>query len=76
VVQRAQALGVPAAKYRTPDDVLHGAHERARGLFAPATLASGQPIEVLRAPFQFRCTPLEGGARVPALDEMAQEIAA
>jgi benzylsuccinate CoA-transferase BbsE subunit len=73
IVSRAQALGVPAGKYRTPAEVACGAHERARGLFAPATLESGKQVEVLRAPFQFRCTPLQGGGRVPTLNEMAEE---
>lgn len=73
IVSRAQALGVPAGKYRTPAEVACGAHERARELFASATLASGKQVEVLRAPFQFRCTPLQGGGRVPALNEMAEE---
>jgi benzylsuccinate CoA-transferase BbsE subunit len=74
IVRRAQALGVPAGKYRTPAEVACGAHERARGLFTPATLESGKQVEVLRAPFQFRCTPLQGGGRVPALNEMAEEV--
>jgi benzylsuccinate CoA-transferase BbsE subunit len=73
IVNRAQALGVPAAKYRTPADVIDGEHERARGLFARATLESGKEADVLVAPFQFRCSPLAGGGRVPALDEYAQE---
>ncbi|HYG41342.1 MAG TPA: CoA transferase [Bordetella sp.] len=76
VVRRAQELGVPAAKYRIPAEVVQGDHERARGLFGPATLLDGQAVDVLVAPFQFRCTPLPGGGRVPALDEMAQEAQA
>ena len=76
IVRRAQELGVPAAKYRTPIEVIAGDHERARGLFAPAVLESGTPADVLVAPFQFRTTPLRGGARVPRLDEMAQEARA
>lgn len=76
IVRRAQELGVPAARYRTPVEVTRGAHERARGLFAPATLESGKPVDVLLAPFQFRCTPLQRHGRVPALGEMAQEVAA
>lgn len=73
IVARAQQLGVPAAKYRTPEEVVHGAQERARGLFGPATLASGREVEVLVAPFQFRCTPLSRGGTVPALNEMTRE---
>jgi benzylsuccinate CoA-transferase BbsE subunit len=79
IVRRAQELGVPAGKYRTPAEVVAGEHERARGLLAPLTLDSGAAASVLVAPFQFLCTPLQGGGRVPALDEMAmaeQEVAA
>jgi crotonobetainyl-CoA:carnitine CoA-transferase CaiB-like acyl-CoA transferase len=73
VVRRAQELGVPAAKYRMPEDVVHGEQEKARGLFAPAVLENGRQADVLVAPFQFRCSPLSGGGQVPALNEMAQE---
>jgi crotonobetainyl-CoA:carnitine CoA-transferase CaiB-like acyl-CoA transferase len=69
IVQRAQQLGVPAAKYRTPADVIRGEHERSRGVFAPLILEGGQQAEVLVAPFQFRCTPLQTTGRVPALGE-------
>jgi len=73
IVRRAQELGVPAAKYRSPMEVSQGEHERARGLFTEATLPDGRAVEVLVAPFQFRCTPLKGGGRVPALGEEAKE---
>lgn len=76
IVARAQQLGVPAAKYRTPEEVVQGEQERARGLFGPATLASGREVEVLVAPFQFRCTPLLRGGAVPALNEMSRETIA
>jgi crotonobetainyl-CoA:carnitine CoA-transferase CaiB-like acyl-CoA transferase len=69
IVQWAQELGVPAAKYRTPAEVIQGAHERSRGLFAPLTLDERLQAEVLVAPFQFRCTGLQTGGRVPALGE-------
>ena len=74
IVQWAQKLGVPAAKYRTPAEVVHGEHERARGLFAPLMLDDGVQAQVLVAPFQFRCTPLQGGGRVPALGERLPEL--
>ncbi len=73
IVQRAQELGVPVAKYRTPAEVARGTHERARGLFAPVRLESGAPAEVLLAPFQFRRTPLAPPGRVPSLNELAKE---
>jgi hypothetical protein len=38
-------------------------------------LDGGVQAEVLVAPFQFRCTPLQAGARVPALGERLQEPA-
>ena len=73
IVRRAQHLGVPAAKYRTPADVVAGEHEHARGLFARATLPSGSEADLLRAPFQFRCSPSQHVVRVPQLDEMSAE---
>src|SRR5580692_9609290 len=73
IVQWAQQLGVPAAKYRTPAEVLQGDHERARGLFAPLVLDERLKAEALVAPFQFRCSPLTPAARVPALGEMTHE---
>jgi crotonobetainyl-CoA:carnitine CoA-transferase CaiB-like acyl-CoA transferase len=75
IVKWAQHLGVPAAKYRTPAEVIHGEHERSRGLFAPLTLDGGAEAEVLVAPFQFRCTPLQTSVRVPALGETLPEPA-
>lgn len=73
IVARAQELGVPAAKYRTPRDVVDGEHERARGLFARTQLDGGHDVDVLLAPFQFHCSPLRGQGCVPALGEMPQE---
>jgi crotonobetainyl-CoA:carnitine CoA-transferase CaiB-like acyl-CoA transferase len=70
IVNRAQQLGVPAGKYRTPAEVIRGEHERSRGLFAPLVLEEGTQAEVLVAPFQFRHTPLRCSQRVPALGEM------
>jgi len=70
IVHRAQQLDVPVAKYHTPAEVLHGAQERARGLFVPATLPDGSAADVLLAPFQFRATPLQRPLAVPALDEL------
>ena len=73
IVRWAQQLGVPAAKYRTPAEVIEGEHERARGLFAPLMLDESIQAHALVAPFQFRCTPLRAAGRVPALGEMRQE---
>ncbi len=76
IVQSAQQLGVPAAKYRTPAEVIHGEHERSRGLFATLELDRGVQAEVLVAPFQFRGTPLRAPGPVPALGERLPEPAA
>lgn len=72
IVARAQQLGVPVAKYRQPDEVVNGEHERARDLFAHGRLQNGDDAQFLVAPFQFRCSPLQGGGRVPALNELAE----
>lgn len=69
IVRNAQELGVPAAKYRTPEEVINGEHERSRGLFSPVALADGREAKVLVAPYQFRLTPLQISDQVPALDE-------
>lgn len=74
IVKRAQQLGVPAAKYRTPAEVARGEHEGARGLFAPLTLDESVEAAALVAPFQFCRTPLRGAAGVPALGEMTHEL--
>ena len=71
IVQRAQQLGVPVAKYRSPAEVLRGEHEAARELFSPVITAGGQTAAVLTAPFQFRCSPLRLARGVPALGELA-----
>lgn len=73
IVRRAQQLGVPAAKYRTPAEIIQGEQERSRRLFAPLVLDGGVQVEVLVAPFQFRCTPLRAGGPVPALGELTAE---
>jgi crotonobetainyl-CoA:carnitine CoA-transferase CaiB-like acyl-CoA transferase len=76
IVRWAQELGVPAAKYRTPAEVIQGEHERSRGLFAPLQLHGGVQAQYLVAPFQFRCTPLKADGRLPELGEMNRESAA
>jgi len=75
IVTRAQELGVPAGKYRTPAEVIEGEQERSRGLFAPVTLPGGGEAEALLAPYQFRCTPLEFLGGVPRLGEVEQPAA-
>jgi len=75
IVRKAQRLGVPAAKYRTPAEVTRGEHERARGLFAPLRLDEHTEAAALVAPFQFYASPLRAAGRVPDLGEMTHETA-
>ena len=70
IVERAQQLGVPIARYRRPDDVVAGEHEQSRGLFAPVTLLDGSDADMLVAPYQFTRTPLKISSGVPSLGEM------
>lgn len=67
IVSRAQQLGVPAAKYRTPEEVFHGQQERSRGLFSPCEMEDGRPVEVLLAPYRFHASPLGLSGGVPPL---------
>lgn len=69
IVAGAQELGVPAAKYRTPEDVLTGEHERFRGQFEQTTLADGRDVDILLAPYHFRFSPLRFSGGVPRLGE-------
>jgi len=73
IVRRAQELGVPAAKYRTPADVVRGEHEHSRGLFESVPLADGRMAEVLLAPYQFRLSPLHLGGTAPMPGELAHD---
>lgn len=73
IVSRAQVLGVPIARYRTPADVLSGAQERSRGLFESATLVDGREVDILLAPYQFRFSPLHFSGGVPAPGEASGE---
>jgi len=72
IVSKAQELGVPAAKYRNPEDVIAGEQEAFRGLFETTTLENGQQTEILLAPFRFKFSPLHFTGGVPALNELAQ----
>ncbi|MGY0650852.1 CoA transferase [Luteimonas sp. A537] len=69
IVRNAQRLGVPAAKYRTPHEVIHGEHEKSRGLFAPLASEHGPAASVLVAPYRFRLSPLHPGKAAPRLDD-------
>ena len=58
VVTRAQALGVPMAKYSSPAEVLAGTHERARGLFQKVDVPAAGRLPILVAPFHVDGAPL------------------
>lgn len=67
LVARAQELGVPMARYNTPAEVLAGAHEQARGSFAPVELPGLGRVPVFTAPFRFGPDPLPLRGGPPAL---------
>jgi crotonobetainyl-CoA:carnitine CoA-transferase CaiB-like acyl-CoA transferase len=69
IVQRAQAAGVPAAAYRTPQQVLDGAHERSRRLFDRVSLPDGHQAQVMVAPFRFARSALTLGSGIPAIGQ-------
>jgi len=75
IVGNAQELGVPAAKYRTPTEVVSGKYEFLRGLFSSCTLSNGRQAEVLVAPYRFQRTPLTLG-HVPPLAQPGERVAA
>jgi crotonobetainyl-CoA:carnitine CoA-transferase CaiB-like acyl-CoA transferase len=58
LVTRAQALGVPMAKYNSPAEVLAGKHERARTLFQEVDVPGAGRLPILAAPFHLDCAPL------------------
>jgi crotonobetainyl-CoA:carnitine CoA-transferase CaiB-like acyl-CoA transferase len=58
IVVAAQRLGVPMARYNTPEQILSGHHERARGLFSSLELPNGRFCSIQSAPFRFDKEPL------------------
>jgi crotonobetainyl-CoA:carnitine CoA-transferase CaiB-like acyl-CoA transferase len=72
IVTRAQQLGVPVGKYRSPEEVVSGSHEAARGLFITRHTADGRPYQVLVAPYQFQLSPLQLGTAAPYLPSSAE----
>jgi crotonobetainyl-CoA:carnitine CoA-transferase CaiB-like acyl-CoA transferase len=65
LVARAQALGVPMAKYNSPAEVLAGKHERARELFQQVDVPGAGRLPVLAAPFHIDGAPLMLNAGPP-----------
>ena len=57
VVEQGQRLGVPVAKYVLPREILRGAQERARKLFAPMMIPQVGVVEMFVAPFRFGSQP-------------------
>ncbi|WP_319518558.1 CoA transferase [uncultured Martelella sp.] len=69
IVARAQKLGVPMARYNTPQQVLSGAHETARGIFQTQEWPDVGAFSVQTAPFRF-------GADAPQLSAAAPQAGA
>ncbi|MBR0782177.1 CoA transferase [Bradyrhizobium iriomotense] len=69
IVARAQALGVPMAKYASPAEVLSGAHERARELFQSVKIPGAGSLPVLSAPLHVDAAALRLKAGPPRLGE-------
>ncbi|OAF12896.1 acyl-CoA transferase [Bradyrhizobium centrolobii] len=76
VVARAQALGVPMAKYASPAEVLSGPHERARDLFQPVEIPGAGRLPVLSEPFHVDGAALPLKAGPPRLGEHQHMLAA
>ena len=66
LVARAQALGVPMARYNTPAQVVAGAQERARQTFGALDLPGLPALPLQAAPFRFAPEPLPIPAPPPA----------
>jgi crotonobetainyl-CoA:carnitine CoA-transferase CaiB-like acyl-CoA transferase len=67
VVDQAQQLGVPAAKYSSPAEIVHGDQETARELFQPVHVPGTGTLPMLRAPFRLGAAPLSLSRGVPEL---------
>lgn len=59
LVARAQELGVPAAKYAKPEEVLQDPHEVARGIFQSVDVGGLGQLPILSAPFHIDGQPLK-----------------
>jgi crotonobetainyl-CoA:carnitine CoA-transferase CaiB-like acyl-CoA transferase len=58
LVAQAQRLGVPMARYNSPEQILDGEQEFARGLFANVRSSDGRACRLQSAPFRFGNAPL------------------
>ncbi len=66
LVARAQELGVPMAPYNTPDEILAGRQETARGIFREVAGPGEENVRVQSAPFRFGAQPLPVAQAAPA----------
>ncbi|MBB4303239.1 crotonobetainyl-CoA:carnitine CoA-transferase CaiB-like acyl-CoA transferase [Rhodobium orientis] len=66
LVARAQKLGVPMARYNTPEQILTGGHETARGTFQDVDVPGVGEVKIQAAPFRFSEAPLALSAAAPA----------
>lgn len=64
LVARAQKLGVPMARYKTPREILEGGHEQARGVFTTVEVPGVGPVPIQSGPFRFgeEALPLKSAA--------------
>lgn len=71
LVAKAQELGVPMARYNTPEQVLDGKQAAARGLFTEVEIPGAGACRIQTAPFRFGDTPLpfQGGPGEPGADQ-------
>jgi crotonobetainyl-CoA:carnitine CoA-transferase CaiB-like acyl-CoA transferase len=69
LVARAQALGVPMAKYKSPTEVLTGGQERARELFQEVDIPGAGHLPILVAPYHVDGAPLALQAGPPKLGQ-------
>jgi crotonobetainyl-CoA:carnitine CoA-transferase CaiB-like acyl-CoA transferase len=66
---------VPLAKYYTPFEVVHDAHERERRLFNRVEVEGAGMLDMLVAPFQFGGEPLTLSGGPPQLGDYARAMA-
>lgn len=71
LVAQAQELGVPMARYNSPEQVLQGKQEAARALFSEVDVPDAGVCRMQTAPFRFGTQPLpvRGGPCEPGADQ-------
>jgi crotonobetainyl-CoA:carnitine CoA-transferase CaiB-like acyl-CoA transferase len=76
LVARAQALGLPMARYHAPHEVLAAPHTRARGTLTPVDIAGFGECEVFGSPFVVDGHPLPLRSGPPVLNSGRSWVAA